>query len=107
MSNLWNEPAYIKIHEGCGGRIRWVEAIDTPGVGYTGECTECLKENVVTEDIIPIEVRGDAGEFAGEFDIRDTVLEMKKDELAELTWKPDDTYDENQERIRSEVGVDV
>lgn len=107
MSDLWSEPAYIKIHEGCGGRIRWVEAIDTPGVGYTGECTECLEESVVTEDIIPIEVRGDAGGFAGKFDIRDTVLETEKDELAELSWEDDDSHDENQERIQSEVGVDV
>jgi len=81
----------IKIHEGCGGMVRWVEAIDKPGVGYFGECMNCGDELVV-EQIIPIE------------DIE--VLEanrVKIDEKAELEWNDDSSWDENQEQLKQEI----
>jgi len=93
----WEHMTHAKIHEGCGGLVAWVEAIDQPGVGYTGNCRECYKERVVVEDIVPI--RTDPGQsglqLVGDVDI---------DVLAGLEWDDDAEFRENQKRLRKEIG---
>jgi hypothetical protein len=89
---MWEKNSHAKIHEGCGGLVRWVEAIGTPGVHYTGECLECDTEGIPTEQIIPIETRdGSVGlELYNDADL---------ETLRDLEWDEDDSFDENQERL--------
>lgn len=82
----------VKIHEGCGGIVRWVEAIDRPGVRWTGECCHCGEEHIVIEQMLPI--RG--------LDI-ETAFETDRQTLADLRWDEDDTWDHNQKRLATEV----
>jgi len=85
----------MKIHEGCGGLVKWVEAIETPGVGYFGKCMYCQTGQIVVEQIIPIEkAKVEAGVFldSGE-----------PEKLANLEWHEDDTWNENQERLKQEI----
>ena len=49
----WEDCA--KIHEGCGGIVRWVEAVHWKGVGYYGECLHCGEDHLTVEEIIPLE----------------------------------------------------
>lgn len=100
MSRRWEEPAYIKIHEGCGGRVRWVEAIDTPGVGYTGECDACGRGRIVVEDIIPVQVRGEWSR-GSEYDVREAVLDASTEALAGLEWDEKSDFETNQSRLRA------
>lgn len=84
-----------KIHAGCGGRVKWVEAINTPGVGYYGKCTHCGNNTLPLEKIIPIEyAKVEAG-----------VLweETKIYELAELEWDDQQSWEQNQERLKQEI----
>lgn len=90
----WEDCA--KIHEGCGGLVRWVEAIRTPGVGYKGECTACGVEELVVEEIIPIE----------DYRPRD-LYSVPPSELASLEWNEAVDWEANQDRLSSEVAVDV
>jgi len=78
----WEDCA--KIHEGCGGLVRWVEAIKTPSVGYYGECLYC-GEHLVVEEIIPLE------DFSVEHITNIPIEERKK-----LRWNEDKSFKENQ-----------
>jgi hypothetical protein len=98
MTNRW-PPGTVKIHEGCGGLVRWVEAVRTPGVGYYGECLECHSERVVVEDIVPV-LPDDPN-----INPTDVVNESDQDTLAQLDWDDDSDWDENQARFRSEVSA--
>lgn len=82
----------VKIHENCGGVIRWVEALDMPGVGYTGDCIHCPAEHIVVERMIPVE-RFDVNEVCG----------MPKEVLEGLEWDHDEDFETNQERLESEL----
>lgn len=92
MSNHW-PPGTMKIHEGCGGLVRWVEAVRTPGVGWTGECLTCHDEQIVVEDIVPIQTEADE-------QIPELVNAMDRDDLAALAWDDDADWDTNQTRLR-------
>lgn len=92
----WESNAFAKIHEGCGGLVRWVEAFDDPHVGYTGECLECGDERVVIEDIIPI--RCPDGKIA-----TDVVNAADIGTLRDLSWDADADWDENQERLQQVI----
>lgn len=81
-----------KIHEDCGGVIRWVEAVKTPGVGWTGECLQCGEENIDIEDMLP--VRG--------LEVEDAFAAPVED-LRELRWDEQDTWRHNQKRLAKEV----
>ncbi|AGN33801.1 hypothetical protein HALG_00013 [Halorubrum virus CGphi46] len=83
---------YAKIHEGCGGVVRWVEAVDVPGVGWQGECLHCGDTRLPLEAIMPI--RG--------LDV-DDALDAPRDALAELQWDDGDTWRHNQKRLGTEV----
>lgn len=96
MTNRW-PPGTVKIHENCGGLVRWVEAIKTPGVGYHGECLRCHDDRIVVEDILPLLVEQDD---VYPTDIRD---QNDHDTLAALQWDDDADWDENQERFQQEV----
>lgn len=82
----------VKIHEGCGGIVRWVEAINTPGVGWHGECLHCGAECLPIESLLP--VRGLDMETARNASTR---------ELRGLEWDDDDTWRHNQKRLAKEV----
>jgi hypothetical protein len=43
---------WVKIHENCGGLVRYVEKYDDPHVGWTGECTHCETTDIVEERIV-------------------------------------------------------
>lgn len=88
----WEDHA--KLHDGCGGIVRWVEAIQTPGVGYYGECLFCGEEHIVVEDILP--VRALTPQEASDIPVTDR---------RELEWDDDDTWRHNQKRLGQEVGV--
>lgn len=81
-----------KIHEDCGGIVRWVEAVHKPGVGWTGECLYCEEQGIVVEDMLPI--RGLDVEDAAEVD-----LQTRR----ELEWDESDTWRHNQKRLAEEV----
>lgn len=53
MTRRWPAETHLKVHRQCGGMVRWVEAFDIAGVGMTGECLECGRENVPVEEILP------------------------------------------------------
>lgn len=95
----WESNSYAKIHETCGGLVRWVEAYDNPHVGYTGECLECGQERVVTEDIIPIRV--DSGET-----VIDVVNEADIETLRELEWDETLEWYDNQKQLARVLGRD-
>lgn len=105
MPLLWESPVFVKLHEGCGGRVRWVKAVDTMGVGYTGECIHCGAEDIPQEGIVPIRVRGEVPGFGGEFDIRDDVLDLDRKTRRDLRWEDDASHDENQRRLRGVVAA--
>ena len=85
----------MKIHEGCGGLVRWVEAVKRPGVGYTGHCLHCDTEGIVVERIIPVKrAKVEAGVFLDNYDFK---------ALRKLEWKDEDSFEENQERLKNEI----
>jgi len=83
---------YAKIHEGCGGVIRWVEAVNQPGVGWTGECCHCGDERIPIEEMLPIRGLG-----------VETAFNIDRAWLAELRWDDDDTWRHNQKRLGRKV----
>lgn len=86
----WTDCA--KIHEGCGGRVRWIEAIDTLGVGFHGECLYCDADRLPQEDIIPVDC------FTPE-----SITRVPRDTLAELEWCDNNYWDTNQDRLEEEL----
>jgi len=83
----------VKIHEGCGGVCRWVEAVDRRGVGYTGECLHCGGQDLPTEQMIPLEPY-----------THEQVLRVAPcDALASLKWDESGDWDANQHRLRQIV----
>lgn len=97
MTPKWQSNEFAKIHEGCGGLVRWVEAYDRPAVGFTGECVECARENIPVEQIIPI--RADSGQTGTQL-----VSGVRKRTLAQLKWADEEDFTENQARLRKEIG---
>lgn len=95
----WEHPAHTKIHEGCGGVVRWVEAVHRQSVGYTGECLECGEKNIVIEDIIPIE--------APDFDLKKGIWTSDLDVREGLEWDEAVDWESNQERLRQAFTVDA
>jgi len=91
MSKMWD--GCVKIHEGCGGVCRWVEAVDRPHVGYTGECLHCGRRNLPVEEMIPLE------DFSG----RQLLRVAPTDALAGLEWDEYDDWESNQARLRAIV----
>lgn len=98
MTGPW-PPGTVKIHQNCGGLVRWVEAVCTPGVGHYGHCLECDHEEIVVEQIIPV-LPADP-----EVQPTDVVNEDEEGTLAQLAWDDDADWEENQERLRSEVSA--
>jgi len=84
----------VKIHYGCGGICLWRESM-LEGVGYAGVCKECTTKNELdVEEMIPIE------------DV--TVKEIEKIDLykrKQLEWNENGSWEENQERIKKELGL--
>jgi hypothetical protein len=78
---------------GCGGVCRWVEAIDRPAVGYTGECRTCDDTNLPREQMIPLEF----------LDYEDVYSEIGPRDLAKLTWDNSEDWETNQEQLAQEV----
>lgn len=93
----WPHTSHAKIHEGCGGLVRWVEPVDTPGVGFTGECCACHDTRIPTEAIIP--VRADPGQTGQQL-----VADVDQETLAGLRWDDDSEWNENQKRLREAIG---
>lgn len=100
MPLLWEAPEFVKIHENCGGFVEWREAIDTPGVGYTGHCRVCGALRIVQEFILPVELPED--EDAAE-QVREQLNSLGRDGRAELAWDDEQDFDANQARLRREI----
>lgn len=96
MSKTWPKTSFVKIHEACGGIVRWVEALNQPGVHYTGECMHCASENIPEEHIIPLAYRGD-GEY------RQAIRSMDLEKRRELQWDDDADFGENQKRFAKQI----
>lgn len=92
MSQTWPKYSHEKLHENCGGRVRWVEALDTPGVHYTGHCLHCDRDGIPMERIIAIE-------FGKDLELRNAIREMPLDERADLSWDDDADWAANQTRL--------
>lgn len=99
MPQLWDGPGWVKIHENCGGFVRWREATEIPGVGYTGECLACSSDRVPRERIIPIRDTRDDGDRS----LRDRLEALSRAERAALRWDDDRDHDRNQQRLRREI----
>jgi hypothetical protein len=80
----------VKIHEGCGGIVRWVEAIDRPAVGYYGHCTRCDDEGIPVEHMLPLD-----------FLTHTEALDMDAAAFRELSWDDDADFDANQRRLQA------
>jgi len=88
----------MKIHEGCGGLCKWVEAIETPGVGYYGKCMACQTGQILVEQMIPIDrAKVEAGVF---------LENGEPEKLDDIKWNKKDSWEENQERLKQEI-VDI
>lgn len=96
MTMTWPKTSFEKVHENCGGLVRWVEALDRPAVHFTGECQHCGEENIVQERIIPIEVRDDR-------EYRNLIRGMPESERAELEWDDDAEWRDNQKRFAQQI----
>jgi hypothetical protein len=70
---------WLKVHEGCGGIVRFVEAIDDPHVGWTGDCLHCSAASVVEEHIVFITTPA----VPGDRDLGD-VRDLPRDARADL-----------------------
>lgn len=92
MSRRW-PPGTAKIHEGCGGLVRWVEAVKQPGVRWTGHCLKCEAEPLTIEDIVPVRPERDLEPI-------EVVNQTSTQTLAELQWDDEADWDENQARLR-------
>lgn len=99
MPVLWETPPWIKLHAGCGGIVRWREAVDTPGVGYFGACLRCGDRRIQREYIIPLY----DDQRLENSSLRDRVEQMSMEDRAALRWDPEQALDENQQRLRREV----
>lgn len=88
MSQMWD--GHVKVHEGCGGVCRWVEAVLTPGVGYQGECLFCGAEELVVEEMIPMPTELSVAEA------------RSMGELENAEWYDDDDFDTNMTRLYEE-----
>ncbi len=88
MSQQWD--GHVKIHEGCGGVCRWVEAVLRPGVGYHGECLACGADELPVEQMIPMPKEMSVTEATATPDL----------ESAE--WDDDADFDENMHRLYEE-----
>lgn len=85
----------MKIHEGCGGLCKWVEAIETPGVGYYGKCMACQTNRIVVEQMIPItKAKVEAGVLLDNDD---------PDKLSDIKWDSDLDWEENQKRLKEQI----
>lgn len=99
MTNRW--PNCVKIHENCGGIVRWVEAIMTPGVGYQGECVECGEGELVVEEILPVELPDDVRsahqhEFWGAYRLKN---------WRDMEWDAEASWEENQQQFKERLGA--
>lgn len=92
MSRTWPKFTHVKLHENCGGLVRWVEALNKPGVQYTGQCLFCDRDGIPMERILPIE-------FGDDHELRDAVLAMDREDRADLRWNDDADWATNQERL--------
>lgn len=86
----------VKIHEGCGGVCKWVEATHRRGVGYIGECDHCTATTLVQEDMVPIE-------DVDVTEVRDIHIIRRK----RAEWDENESWEENQRRIQEELGLRV
>lgn len=94
MNTRWPKTTHLKIHQHCGGMVRWVEAYDDPHVGFTGQCLECGEEGIVVEDILPFELPDGMTccEAYNQADLED---------LRSFLWEPNpDNYDAKQQEFR-------
>lgn len=96
----WETPPWIKIHENCGGIVRWVEAIDQPGVQWTGDCRRCTQDGIVIEQIIAL---FDDSDLEATTTLRDRVESISAEDLADLEWDDDADIQENRRRLKDEV----
>lgn len=92
MSQMWD--GHVKIHEGCGGVCRWVEAVLRPGVGYHGECLACGADELPVEQMMPL---------PSELSV--TEVTALKDEYADAEWDDDASFDENMARLYQQYAV--
>lgn len=99
MPILWESPAWVKLHANCGGFVRWREAIEIMGVGYTGECLFCGTDRIPQEGIIPIRDTRDNGDRS----LRDALEDLSLEERARLRWDDSRDHDRNQQRLRREI----
>lgn len=99
MPGLWDGPAWVKLHEGCGGFVRWREATEIPGTGYTGECLACGACRIQREHIIPIRETRDGGDRS----LRDALEAMGRGDRAALRWDDSRDHDRNQQRLRRAI----
>jgi len=86
----WEDCA--KIHEKCGGIVRWVEAVHWKGVGYYGECLYCGEDHLTVEEIIPLENTS-----------IEQATEIPIEERRELRWDEDKTFEGNQQDFQSKL----
>lgn len=85
----------MKIHQGCGGLVKWTEALETPGVGYYGKCEACQTSQIVQEQIIPVD--------ESKVDAKLLLKNKESDRLSDLEWVNEATWFENQERLKKEI----
>jgi len=94
MTTRWSAQTHLKIHQNCGGLVRWVEAYDQPGVGFTGECVTCHTDGIPVERILPFELPDGMAcvEAYNALDIED---------LRGFEWDPEEhSYKEKQAEFR-------
>lgn len=95
----------VKIHENCGGICYWQEAITTPGVMWEGKCLHCHADHLAIEDMIPIERRAADNYDPDTPRLLEAVRNTSIDDRGKLEWANRDSWDQNQDRLREELGL--
>jgi len=83
----------VKLHANCGGICRWVEAVETPGVGWFGECRHCGQSGLPKEAMVPVETAVQE------------LMAVPLDERREAGWEESGPWDWNQWRLCDQLGV--
>lgn len=97
MTDRW--PGCIKIHEGCGGHVRWVEAVQRPGIGYHGECLECCTTELPVERIVPVELPDDILQAQE----HEYWVDVGLDSWRDLVWDDRRSWETNQHLIEKRL----
>jgi hypothetical protein len=94
---------WVKLHAGCGGLVRYVEAYDDPHVGWTGQCCHCDRDGIVEEHIVFITEPAIPEQSAREFAMEGPPASTLADLEYPLAVQERDGFDAAQRELRERL----